>query len=65
MEPDAQSASRGNIEQLYTAPTTTTDDTDRQQFEGDLSSYYATNNSQADTLTQYVFALSTALVCGG
>jgi hypothetical protein len=51
------------LEQLYTAPTTSAHDTERQQFESDLTTYYATNSTQAEVLAQYVFALSAALVC--
>jgi hypothetical protein len=38
-------------------------DTDRQQFESDLTAYYTTMSTQAEVLAGYVFALSTALVC--
>jgi hypothetical protein len=51
------------IEQLYTVGTGQAPDTDRQQFESDLAAYYATNNTQAEVLAQYVFALSAALGC--
>ena len=35
----------------------------RQQFEGNLTAYYATRNAQVDRLARYVFALSTAIAC--
>ncbi len=54
------------LEALYTLPnasSSSTVETDRQQFESNLTTYYATNNTQAEVLAQYVFALSAALVC--
>src|SRR5262249_1079299 len=35
----------------------------RQQFEGNLNSYYATHNAKVDRLTRYIFALSIAVAC--
>ncbi|MEO6921017.1 MAG: neuraminidase-like domain-containing protein [Collimonas sp.] len=35
----------------------------RQQFEGNLNSYYATHNAQVDSLTRYVYALGAAIAC--
>jgi len=35
----------------------------RQQFEGNLNSYYANPNAEVDRLARYVFALSTAVAC--
>jgi hypothetical protein len=53
------------LENLYTLPgaSATNVTTDRQQFEGDLTTYYTTNSTQAEVLAKYVFALSAALVC--
>ena len=56
------------LEELYTLPklggTLDTDvETDRQKFESDQITYYTTNNTQAEVLAKYVFALSAALVC--
>ena len=53
------------LENLYTLPNASSSSvtTDRQQFESDLTTYYATNSTQAEVLAQYVFALSAALVC--
>ncbi|MBV8648832.1 neuraminidase-like domain-containing protein [Paludibacterium sp.] len=35
----------------------------RQQFEGNLNSYYATHNANVQRLANYVYALSTAMAC--
>lgn len=56
------------LEDLYTLPkpggTLDTDvETGRQKFESDQITYYTTNNTQAEVLAKYVFALSAALVC--
>jgi hypothetical protein len=56
------------LEDLYTIsdPTKTLDsdvETDRQKFESDLISYDTTNNTQAEILAGYVFALSAAMIC--
>ncbi len=53
------------LEGLYTLPNASSSSvaTERQQFESDLTAYYSTNNTQAEVLAQYVFALSAALVC--
>ncbi len=49
------------IDQLYT--TGGGKDDDRQKFEGQLSSYYATIDTQAGVMAKYVMALSAALAC--
>jgi hypothetical protein len=51
------------LAQYYTSPGSSGHDTDRQQFESNLITYYTTSNAQADTLAKYVFALSAALQC--
>lgn len=56
------------LDQLYTNPPDTgessnSDEQDRQKFEGDLKSYYATRNAEAQRLTGYVYSLATALFC--
>ena len=53
----------GALEQFYTAPGSTGFDTERGQFEADLTTYYTTGNTQADVLAKYVYALSAALAC--
>ncbi|WP_211441256.1 Tc toxin subunit A-related protein [Collimonas humicola] len=35
----------------------------RQQFEGNLNSYYATHNAKVDSLARYIYALSAAVAC--
>jgi hypothetical protein len=35
----------------------------RQQFEGNLNSYYATHNAKVDRLARFIFALSAAVAC--
>jgi hypothetical protein len=54
-----------NLAGLYTTPYSGDKDVtnNRQQFESDLTSYYATNNGQADVLTKYVYALSASGAC--
>ena len=61
------------VEELYTNPpnsgvmlsgsTPNTVEGDRQQFEGQLQSYYAVADTTADALTSYVYALSAAIAC--
>ncbi len=57
------------LEQLYTNPPNSgaskgesgTDEQDRQKFEGDLKSFYATRNAEAKRLATFVSSLSLAL----
>ena len=61
------------VEDLYTNPPNTgvmlsgstpnSDESDRQQFEGTLQSYYTVADSTANGLTNYVSALSAAIAC--
>ena len=61
------------VEDLYTNPpnsgvmlsgsTPNTLEGDRQQFEGQLQSYYAVADTTAGSLTSYVYALSAAIAC--
>ena len=53
------------LEQFYIKPDSDKSDNpkERQQFESNLTSYYIINNSRADLLTKYVYALSAALAC--
>lgn len=61
------------LEDLYTNPPNTGDltsgsnlnqqESDRQQFEGQLKSYYASTNANADRLTNYIYTLSAAIAC--
>jgi len=53
------------LENLYTLPKASNDSptSNRRQFESNLTTYYATYNTQAEVLAKYVFALSAALVC--
>jgi hypothetical protein len=52
------------LEDLYTTNSPNyAPDKDRQTFESDQITYYTTNDTQADVLAKYVFALSAALVC--
>ena len=65
------------VENLYTNPPNTgallnggmssstpnQQESDRQQFEGQLKSYYAVADTTADRMTNYVFALSAAIAC--
>jgi hypothetical protein len=53
---------------LYTDPPNdgtlgNTMEQNRQQFEGNLSSYYATHNAKVDRLARFVLALSAAVAC--
>jgi hypothetical protein len=52
-----------SLEQYYTAPGSSNFDDQRQQFEGNLTAYYAENNAQVDVLAKYVYALAAALAC--
>ncbi|HEX7734070.1 MAG TPA: neuraminidase-like domain-containing protein [Ktedonobacteraceae bacterium] len=54
------------LEDLYTNPPNTgtsksDDEQDRQKFEGNLKSYYATRNAEAQRLTGFVYSLAAAL----
>jgi hypothetical protein len=51
------------LAQYYTKPGSSGHDTDRQQFESNLITYYTTANTQADTLAKYVYALAAAQAC--
>jgi hypothetical protein len=51
------------LEELYTLPDAASLESDRRRFEGDLATFYTTNNSRADALAPYVFALSAAHAC--
>jgi Tc toxin complex TcA C-terminal TcB-binding domain/Protein of unknown function (DUF2934) len=45
------------------SPTPNQDEGNRQQFQAQLTGYYALANSAADRLTNYVFALAMAVAC--
>ncbi len=57
------------LEQMYTNPPNSgaskgdsgNDEQDRQKFEGDLKSFYATRNAEAQRLASFVYSLSLAL----
>ena len=62
------------VENLYTNPpndgvligsgnTANSNETDRQQFEGQLKAYYSSANAMADQLTNYIYTLSCAYAC--
>lgn len=56
------------LEQLYTAQPGSSsswsgDDSDREEFQGALQSYYATLDASTNRLGQYIFALSAAIAC--
>jgi Tc toxin complex TcA C-terminal TcB-binding domain len=56
------------IESMYTNPPndgglTNSNEQDRQQFEGQLNSFYATRNAQVGRLTKYVYAVAAAIWC--
>ena len=61
------------IENLYTNPPNTGNltsgsslnqqESDRQQFEAQLKTYYTSTNANANRLTNYVYALSAAVAC--
>ena len=51
------------FEGLYTNPDDSDDKQARQEFEGELVSFYAKHNAEADRLTGYVFAVSAAMIC--
>lgn len=56
---------RRSLEAMYTKPDADSDEAerDRQRFEAELYSYYATHNAKADQLSRYIYALSAALFC--
>jgi hypothetical protein len=69
-------ASPDSIENLYTnppnsgaltsggsSPTVNQKESDRQQFEAQLKTYYTSTNANADRLANYVYALSAAVAC--
>jgi hypothetical protein len=61
-------APAGAIEPMYTNPPndgalTNTNEQNRMQFEGQLSSYYATRNAKVERLAKYVYALASAVWC--
>jgi hypothetical protein len=56
------------IESMYTNPPndgglTNTNEQSRQQFEGQLNSYYATRNAKVERLAKYVYAAAAAIWC--
>lgn len=51
------------LAEMYTAPTNQDQDTDRQTFEGALTSYHATHDSEATRLAKFVFTASAAIQC--
>lgn len=51
------------LAQMYTAPTDSDSDTDRQKFEGQLTSYHATHDSEATRLAKFVYTASAAIQC--
>jgi Tc toxin complex TcA C-terminal TcB-binding domain len=54
------------IDSMYTNPPndgTNTNEQNRQQFEGQLNSYYATRNAKVERLAKYVYALAAAVWC--
>jgi hypothetical protein len=56
------------LENMYTNPpniggNTNPNEQARKEFEGDLASYYAVRNAQAERLTKFVFALSCGVWC--
>ena len=56
------------IESMYTNPPndgglTNSNEQSRQQFEGQLNSYYATRNAQVQRLAKYVYAVAAAVWC--
>lgn len=52
-----------SLEQVYTTGSGAASDTERQTFESDLITYYTTNDTRAEVLAKYVFAISAALQC--
>ena len=48
---------------MLSGTTPNPDEGDRQQFEGQLQSYYAVADTTADRLTSFVYALSAAIAC--
>jgi Tc toxin complex TcA C-terminal TcB-binding domain len=56
------------VENMYTNPPndgglTNANEQDRQQFEGQLSSYYATRAAKVERLTKYIYAAAAAIWC--
>ena len=54
-----------SLERIYTGPHAANSDEerDRQMFESDLAIYYVAHDTEADRLTNFVFALSAAIWC--
>ncbi|WP_445282329.1 Tc toxin subunit A-related protein [Streptomyces sp. DSM 118148] len=50
-----------DLGRLYTTPVSTADDAERGRFEAQLTSYYAQGDADAERLTTYVYALTTAV----
>ncbi|MGC0327213.1 hypothetical protein RKD23_000203 [Streptomyces sp. SAI-170] len=50
-----------DLGKLYTTPVSTADDAERGKFEAKLTSYYAQGDADAERLTSYVYALTTAV----
>ena len=68
LPPSSGSAVFDDLGALYTNPPndgslTNAAEQKRQQFEGDLTSHYATLNAKVDRLARYVYALSAAVAC--
>jgi Tc toxin complex TcA C-terminal TcB-binding domain len=71
--PAAPDPSDRPLEELYTNPpnngvllsgtTPNQYEGDRQEFEANLKTYYATPDTEADRLTNYIYALSAAVAC--
>lgn len=60
------------LEPMYTSPDKDKPRSDREQFkidasrkrlEAELTRYYTTHNAEAEQLTQYIFAVSAAIIC--
>jgi Tc toxin complex TcA C-terminal TcB-binding domain len=61
-------AASATLENMFTNPpndgsSTNANEQSRSRFQGDLTTYYATNNATADQLTKFVFALVAAAWC--
>ena len=66
--PSSSTASYDDLGAIYTNPPndgslTNSAEQNRQQFEGNLTSYYATVNAKVTRLAGYVYALSCAIAC--
>ena len=66
--PSSNNAQPPSLEYLYTGVpasdlTGTLKEAERKKFEGEVESYYATRNAEAERLSQYVYSLSAALYC--